>query len=289
MIEKKNRETAFDEGLLARTHQKIREYEAGNLEAPELPPYQYKNVWKKWIAVAAVLTGISLFCYWFIQSKANTPASWVSIDVLPGQQQKIVLPDNSIVYVNAGSHIEYPLSFTDSIREIRLDGEAFFEVTPNANQPFVVHSGALLTRVLGTSFNIRAYKNEGTQSVLVAIGKVQVNTNEKSLDILFPNRLLTYNIRSKDHAVTDQLAETMDWKQNRMAFDDISFKDLAADLGRRYGKTFVFVNPSLGNCHYRAVFNNLPVEKILTQLSLTNSFTYTVHADTILLKGKGCN
>lgn len=296
-------EPGYDNSLLQRTHQKIREYEAGKLEAPELPPYEpatgmpvytlpdyRKTGWKKWITAAAVLTGISLFSYWFFQGNQtnNTPLQWASIDVLPGQQRKIILPDSSIAYVNAGSHIEYPLAFTDSIREIRLSGEAFFDVTQNARQPFVVQSGSLRTRVLGTSFNVRAYKDEEIQSVLVATGKVQVNTNEKLSEILLPNHLLTYYVQQKTLAVTDQPHEAMDWQQNRMAFNDISFKDLTAELGRRYKKTFVFNNPAMKSCRYRAVFNDLPLEKILQQLSLTNGFSYTTQGDSIYLKGKGC-
>lgn len=296
-------EPEYDNRLLQLTYQKIRDYETGKLEAPELPPYEpttetlvytlpgnRKNGWRKWIAAAAVLTGIGLFSYWFLQNNQAThaPVQWASVDVLPGQQRKIILPDSSIVNVNAGSHIEYPLAFTDSIREVRLDGEAFFVVTQNTRQPFVVHSGTLRTRVLGTSFNVRAYRDEEVQNVLVATGKVQVSTNEKSLDILLPNHLLTYHVQEKAFAVTDQPYEAMDWQQNRMAFNDISFKDLAAELGRRYGKTFVFNDPVMKSCRYRAVFNDLPLDKILQQLSLTNGFTYTSKGDSIYLEGKGC-
>jgi ferric-dicitrate binding protein FerR (iron transport regulator) len=295
-------ERGFDSQLLQRTHQKIREYEAGERQAPELPPYEYaeetpvhilpgrKNGWKKWIAAAAVLTGISLFPYWFFQNNpATSPVKWASINVLPGMQQKIVLADSSIVYVNAGSYIEYPLAFTDSIREIRLNGEAFFEVAQDAGKPFIVQSGALRTRVLGTSFNVRAYNGDEMQSVWVATGKVQVSAGEKTLGVLQPDHLLTYHMREKNFTLTAQPHETMDWQQNRMAFNNIPFKDLAAELGRRYGKTLVFGDPSMQNCRYRAVFQDLPLEKILQQLSLTNGFRYTAKKDSIFLEGKGCD
>lgn len=296
-------EPGYNSSLLHRTHQKIRDYEAGKREVPSLPPFEpalntpvytlpanRKTGWKKWMAAAAVFAGISLYSYWFFQNNpiSHSPVQWASIDVLPGQQQKIILADSSIVYINAGSHLEYPLSFSDSIREIRLEGEAFFKVTKNASQPFVVHSGALHTRVLGTSFNVRAYKGEEIQSVLVATGKVQVNANGKGPDTLLPNHLLTYHVQEKTIAVTTQSYEAMDWQQNRMDFNDISFKDLAAELGRRYGKTLVFNNPEMKSCRYRAIFNDLPLEKILQQLSLTNGFSYTTKSDSIYLNGKGC-
>ncbi|MGN7721903.1 FecR domain-containing protein [Chitinophaga sp. 22620] len=293
-------EPGYDSQLLQRTHQKIREYEAGERQAPELPPYEHtketpvytlpgqRNGWKKWIA-AAVLTGISVCLYWFFQNNpATSPVKWASLDVLPGKQQKIILADSSVVYVNAGSHIEYPLAFTDSVREIRLNGEAFFEVAQDAGKPFIVQSGALRTRVLGTSFNVRAYSGEEMQSVWVATGKVQVNTAEKTLGVLLPDHLLTYHVQGKNFALSSQPHETMDWQQNRMAFNDIPFKDLAAELGRRYGKTLVFSDPSMQHCRYRAVFRDLPLEKILQQLSLTNGFRYTAKGDSIFLEGKGC-
>ena len=296
-------ELYFDMALLQRTYQKIKDHEAGNLEVPELPAYDPETAtpvytlqnnrgsgWRKWIAAAAVLTGISLLSYWLYQNNqtSNSPVQWASIDVLPGKQHKIILADSSIVYVNAGSHIEYPLSFQDSVREIRLSGEAFFEVTRNTHQPFIVHSGDLHTRVLGTSFNVRAYKEEETQTVSVATGRVQVSTNEKPLDILQPDHLLTYKVNGKTAMVTNQSFETMNWRKNRMAFKDISFKDLAAELGRRYGKTLVFQNPVLKNCRYRVIFNDLPFHKILQQLSLTNGFSYKAAGDSIFLQGKGC-
>jgi ferric-dicitrate binding protein FerR (iron transport regulator) len=296
-------EPAQDGSLLQRTHQKIIAYEAGQLEAPELPPYAHATTTpelmlpagreisiRKWMAVAAAVIGISLVAFWFFQGNktGDTPVQWASVDVPPGKQHKIILPDSSIVYVNAGSHMEYPLSFTDSIREIRLVGEAFFDVTPNASQPFVVESGALRTRVLGTSFNVRAYKNEATQSVLVATGKVQVYTKDKPLDIVLPDHLLTYQLHQQTASVTHQSYGEMNWMQNRMAFNDISFKDLAAELGRRYRKVFVFDNLGLENCRFRALFNNLPVEKILQQLKFTNEFNYINRGDSIYLEGKGC-
>ena len=288
--------------VLQRTHQKIAAFEAGQLEAPELHPQEQTTATPvhtlpehrmlnigKWMTAAAII-GISILAGWFFQKNGtgNTPVQWAAIDVLPGEQHKVILADSSIVYVNAGSHIEYPLSFTDSIREIRLDGEAFFDVTPNAGQPFVVNSGALHTRVLGTSFNVRAYKNEETQSVLVATGRVQVQAKGKSLNVLLPNQMLTYQVQQGIAGVTTQSYEAMNWMRNRMAFNDISFKDLSAELGRRYRKVFVFENAALENCRFRALFNNLPVEKILQQLKFTNEFTYTVIGDSIYLEGKGC-
>lgn len=293
----------LDDSLLQRTHRKIAAHAVGALEAPELPGYgtattapvyymPEPNVYKRrgWVSVAAVVAGISLIALWLFQyNKPGTAAAqWASVDVLPGKQHKIVLADSTIVYVNSGSHFEYPLSFTDTIREVRLKGEAFFEVAANASRPFIVNSGALRTRVLGTSFNVRAYDNEETQSVLVATGKVQVSTPEKSLDIVLPDHLLTYQLQQKTAAVTSQSYELTNWMQNRMAFNDISFKDLAAELGRRYHKTFLFENPELEACRFRALFNNLSIENILQQLKYTNGFSYTHKGDSIYLKGKGC-
>jgi ferric-dicitrate binding protein FerR (iron transport regulator) len=296
-------EPAYAGSLLQRTHQKIAAYEAGQLEAPELHtqeqtapapvytlPERQKAVSIKWMVATAAMIGLCLIGAWLLQhsNAGHPPVQWASADVPFGRQRKIILPDSSVIYVNAGSHIEYPLAFTDSIREIRLTGEAFFEVTPNTGKPFIVNSGALRTRVLGTSFNVRAYKNEEMQSVLVATGKVQVQAKDALPNILLPDQILTYHVQQQTADIAAQSYEAMNWRQNRMAFNDISFKDLSAELSRRYRKVFVFENPALEACRFRAIFNNLPADKILQQLQFTSHFNYTHKGDSIYLKGKGC-
>jgi len=298
-------EQGYDRGVFLRTIRKINDYEEGRLASPELPPYEGSvtetaheplfrrrriGAWKKWIAAAAALTGVFLISYWLLNGsgRAHKPVQWATIDVQPGRHERLVLPDSTVVIVNAGSHIEYPLSFTDSIREIHLDGEAFFEVTNNPEQPFIVTSGVLRTKVLGTSFNVRCYKEDETQTVLVATGKVQVNAAGHPPIQVLPDQLLTYRIKAGNSIITGQPHEEMNWQRNRMAFNDISFRDLAGELGRRYAKKLVFADPPLQHCRYRVSFNDLPLEKILQQLSLTNGFSYMFKGDSIYLKGKGC-
>ena len=110
-------------------------------------------------------------------AEAVTPAQLMALSVPRGQDYHLTLADGTQVWMNAESRLEFPDRFNGNTREVRLKGEAYFEVKKDAKRPFVVHTDYLTTRVLGTAFNVRAYSRRDASVTLVS-GRVQVNSGD---------------------------------------------------------------------------------------------------------------
>jgi transmembrane sensor len=110
-----------------------------------------------------------------------------------GSKSHIVLPDGTNVWLNADSKIIYPGNFQGETREVSLVGEAFFDVVKNVNKPFIIHTGTMDVKVLGTAFNVRSYPGEMTTEASLLRGLIEVTLNgtEKKKILLKPNEKLT--------------------------------------------------------------------------------------------------
>ena len=135
-----------------------------------------------WIGVAASLAlFIFAYTYFFTMelSRSSEPIELVTKTTSKGQKATITLPDGSVLKLNSESSITYPKQFNKNVREVSLNGEAFFEVAGNPKKPFIVSSEGLRTKVLGTSFNINAYKDFSEIAVTVVTGRVEVSGKDK--------------------------------------------------------------------------------------------------------------
>jgi ferric-dicitrate binding protein FerR (iron transport regulator) len=143
-------------------------------------PAKGKNKFIYWgMAACLLLLIISYagFNYWMDHQNASRVSNLPSVmekRTEYGQKLTVSLPDGSIVKLNAGSSISYPAEFSGNKREVRFSGEGFFEVAKDSSKPFIIESDGIFTKVLGTSFNLRSYSNEGKINVAVVTGKVEV-------------------------------------------------------------------------------------------------------------------
>eukprot|EP01132_Coremiostelium_polycephalum_P022666 gene22666-26912_t len=146
------------------------------------------RLYRPWLSTAASILLLSMVLLLWQRIKQSTEQISATAKAIKyaeaksgyGQVLKIVLADSSTVWLNSGSRLRYPEKFNGSSRELYLEGEAFFNVVHKKSQPFIVHSGALNTQVLGTSFNIKAYKNSAQLKVSVATGKVGIYADKVS-------------------------------------------------------------------------------------------------------------
>ena len=185
-------------------------------------------VWQnQWLRVAAILLLVfSLTLLWttFNQQPASTTPVAVQIiekATSAGQKTTFQFPDGSLVTLNAESHLSYPERFGRTTREVTLTGEAFFEVTENPSQPFIVSARGVNTQALGTSFNIRAYEGEPTIEVVLATGKVKVDfaKNQAQPAYLIPGEKIIADEHEQSlHKSEVNLAYALDWKDNVLHF-----------------------------------------------------------------------
>jgi transmembrane sensor len=191
-----------------------------------------------------------------------------------------LLPDQSSVFLGAGAMIRHPRQFNQQSREVTLSGEAFFDVIPDKERPFIVHTRTMLTKVLGTSFKIEAFDNYPL-TVSVATGKVSVSTvaNEKinkELAVLTPGYKVTYDeasgIHQKGNASTEDLLQ---WTEGDLIFDQQTLELVALKLEKRYGVQITFEKRDISRYKISGSFKREEdIQTILKILSVIGKFDY---------------
>ena len=216
------------------------------------------------------------------QALANTLQS---IEVPLGSRTRIVLQDGTTVWLNAGSKLSYNGLFLRNNREIMLEGEGYFEVTPRSDLPFIVNTEAINVKVLGTKFNIKANSDESDVSVALAEGSV--NFINKSMPasslILKPKQLAVYNKESKKTNVSniDPSMANM-WITGSHFFNEQSLAEITQILGKVFDVKFVFRNQSKKELTFYADFReNETLSDILQVLSSSKKFSYKKKGDII--------
>ena len=178
-----------------------------------------------------------------------------------GQKFSLSLPDGSTIILNADSKLKYPAGFGKNLREVYLNGEAYFNVRHDPSKPFVVHSGTLSTTVLGTKFNVSAFQNEKNIAVSLVEGSVKVSKEVsgtvENIVMLQPEQQLLYN-KEKMISTVEQfnIQETVGWKENVLIFRKEPFKNVLIKLERAYGIKFELTDKSFGNRKITANFKN---------------------------------
>jgi len=208
-----------------------------------------------------------------------------------GSLSKVVLPDKTCVWLNAGSSLRYAQVFGDKKREVYLKGEAYFKVTKDASRPFYVHSEKLTVRVLGTTFNMRAYTNESVVKVDLIEGKVNVeasNGKESKHLVLHPNEQAEFNKETCQLVKNDINAEkTSLWITGKLCFIDDSFESIAVILERKYDVRVINESGKLRNERFSGSFDvNCSIDEILTDIDVDHKYAWTRLRNVITIRDK---
>ena len=174
-------------------------------------------------------------------AEAVTPAQLMALSVPRGQDYHLTLADGTQVWLNAESRLEFPDRFNGNTREVRLKGEAYFEVKKDAKRPFIVHTDYLTTRVLGTSFDVRAYSRKDASVTLVS-GRVQVKTGDLA-QVLSPGEQAALKGSQLAVIPVDTYPITQ-WKEGFFYFDNQSLFVIMQELARWYGVNVSFDDTS---------------------------------------------
>lgn len=220
----------------------------------------------------ALSAGFSL-AYLFIEHKTpKTEVVWFEMQVSRGEKSHLLLPDGSKVWVNSESKISYPSNFMDGSREIKLTGEAYFEVAKSKNEPFIVKTNDYSIRVMGTKFNVMAYPDFGRTETSLIEGKIEIQKGVQSIPVA-PGETFTYsdNQFSITKKNTHQVAM---WKDHVFDFDKISFRELITRLERWYDVEIEIKNSELNGIVYSGIFKN---EETIWQVLNTFQLTLPIH------------
>lgn len=215
------------------------------------------------IAAAVIVLSLGFFINSYINTK-----DLITVTSDSTATKQIILPDNSIVYLNKNTEISYSKFFEERI--IKLDGEAFFEVKKRSGSSFIVETEKTNIKVLGTSFNVKAISNGNNTKLSVLTGKVQFTTNKSNKKaIVTPSQQATYNnLSSEISKIELKNNNFLSWKTGNLSFNNESFKNVIKTLSENYDIKFNITDKKLYDLQLTCEFNNQTIEEILEEMEI---------------------
>jgi ferric-dicitrate binding protein FerR (iron transport regulator) len=279
--------------------------------APLAPLRRLMNRWT--MAAASILVLFMGGVYYFRSSKhavANRHSP-VMIAAARGTRRYMKLPDGSQVWLNAGSRIILSDGFVAGKRELTLEGEAYLDVKHDEMRPFIVHSGKVEVRVLGTALNIRAYPGDSTVETTLIDGKVEIGMtgDPGSAVFLHPNEKLIIStglaeassLKRADGPTkqlpvaplagfvrrpvvpdrTDGTITETSWVENKLVFRQQTIAALAGQLERWYNVKILFTSKRYQQDTISGTFPNVPINDVMDALKITTGLHYRLDRDTV--------
>ena len=286
------------------------------------PPRKVVSL-RRWLSIAAITIGVAgsaLIVYQFAGGKANDHPDMIAdgkplseVVARAGSRSKLMLPDSSVVWLNADSRISYHDNFNTNKREVNLEGEAFFDVRHDAQRPFIVHTSGIDIKVLGTAFNVKSYASDETIEATLLRGSIEVvrkNDPNAPKVILRPHEKLVFNKRelsSSDIAPSqptgstslqeptisvtmlpknkpDSIIKETSWLYNKLNFYGDSFEELAAKMERWYDVKITINNERLKRYRLKGSFETETLREALEALRIITPFEYTMEGREIVIK-----
>lgn len=256
-------------------------------------------------SIAALLVFLVAAFIWFDGSKKNTLApvekKYSEVSSPIGSKTKLVLPDSTIVWLNAGSKLTYNEQFGITNRNTILAGEAFFDVK-HSTMPFIIHANEIQIKVLGTAFNVRAYPDEKTTETSLIRGRVEITLDKKPgrQFVLEPNeKLIVANdpeeirtkIQNRDPLVvlkgltriSDSIVVETSWVHNELVFQDERFDAVAAKMEKWYGVAIGFKDEKLAGERLSGTFTSETINEALNALQYSTKFHYSIKGNLITI------
>lgn len=220
----------------------------------------------RYAAIFMVLIAVPALLYIFSQNQPAAPLVYTTVAADYGQISKAILPDSSVVWVNSGSSIKYNNQFSASNRNIELEGEAFFEVTRNADLPMIVTNSDLKVKVLGTEFSVSAYPEEPNIHVILEKGKVELTSasNTRFRQEMKPGEMATFSKIKKELALTAvNTSLYTSWKDGLINIYNLPLSELVIKLEKRFNQKFL-VDEQIKDVPYTFTIKNEDLSSVLS-------------------------
>lgn len=276
--------------------------EEQDLDAEEMPPAQmprishFRRYSKRYIAGLVNVAAISLI---FLLPRLNSGDSlYNKINTERGAKTTVHLPDGSVVTLNSGSRLSYNKDFGVKNREIKLEGEAFFDVVKSPGMPMIVSTGGVEVRVLGTTFNVKAYPEDSVVEASLFTGTIQLITEKdpERVIMLRPREKVTisqqHDVAAVPTTIREKRAETVSlqqvmfnradssfdetaWLKNKLVFKSARFRDVANELQRKFNTDIHFNDTIFQDIRITGTFSDESIYEIILALQQTIPFQYT--------------
>lgn len=236
----------------------------------------------RWAQRIAALLFIPLFCTMLYRHFLEKTTENIELRTSPGMVATAILPDGSKVWLNADSRLTYPSEFTSERREVDLEGEAYFSIRKHRNRPFIVHTSAgTKVEVLGTEFNLEAYRKDEMINATLVSGSVRFtypsDDHGEASVMLKPNESVRYNKTTKRVTFKTMRPETqIAWKDGLVIFRNTPFKDALRILEKRFNAQFDVKNQKLYEHSYTGRFDTQQLPLILEHFRLSSGIRYRI-------------
>lgn len=225
--------------------------------------------------------------------------SWIYLTRMAGMEKvvagnepvEMIFEDGTEVIVNRHSSLKYSRKFSQQERKVYLSGEAWFNVARDTTKPFVIDAGAALVEVLGTSFNVNAYKERSTVEITVESGMVALSAkqDQKDLIIMKAGSSGIYNKTERElKLIPVSDPNSISWRTRELFFEGSTLREVAELVNSVYGVNIVIMNQELASCPITVTFRDQTIEALLNVLEITMDLNISHVGDEIRLDGEGC-
>jgi transmembrane sensor len=256
------------------------------VDISEQKPVKKLNWVSNFLKIAAVL--VLLSGLWFVFAKqSTTPQNEVLTFQSGNKTVEKTLPDGTKITLSKNSTISYPANFNGTNREVNLEGEGFFDVHHDNAHPFIIHTQGTDVKVLGTSFNVRAYNAQ--VQVVVKTGRVQFSKNNSR--VILEKGQKAEILANADTIVKSEVSEDKNITQENtqsFVFEQKSLAAVVEILSQKYDRQIILSQDKIKNCKLTASFEEENLENIITVIAETFNLKIQNQGDTIILSGEGC-
>ncbi|WP_215222745.1 FecR family protein [Echinicola shivajiensis] len=246
-----------------------------------------RKIYTGWIKniAAAILVGACLILSYNIinipEKVEEVKPELVTKSNPSGRKSIISLSDGTTIHLNSESSLTFPKTFGDSIREVELQGEAFFDVAEDKEKPFIIHSKDVQIKVLGTSFNVN--QSEKLEVALVT-GKVAIEDDLGNKIMLAPKEMLTMEEKGTFNKSIFDPMKVIGWKDKYLVFKKDSWEDVKKKIEKWYGMKIYGGDIFPKEWSYTGIYHQETIERVMEGIGITSNFNYEIKGNTITIK-----
>jgi transmembrane sensor len=252
-----------------------------------IPLHSQKTNRTTWIFRAAAILIFGFFATWFIVNSAKHEDLLVVETTT--ELKTIRLPDGTKVTLNKNSKLSYPNQFSDTERRVELTGEAFFNVSKNPNQAFIIKNESFNIKVIGTSFNVLSSLEKNKAIVTVVTGTVAFMAKKGESILLVKDEVGVLNLSNQQLSKSINLDENfLAWQTKKIVFNNTSLLEVVKTLEAYFSIQVKLKNKSLATCKFTGSFENPKLTDVLNVLEKTLNLKIDIKSQQVEFDGKGC-
>ena len=244
-----------------------------------------KNTFKQYLIrleriAAILLIPVLMICAWQFYQGSMRKSSMLSFTANPGMTAKVKLPDGSVVMLNSNSTLSYPAEFDGKQREVKLLGEAYFEVSKDPKHPFIVNTPYQASiKVYGTKFNVEAYAKDSMLTASLKEGSIALSylgkDGKMKEQMLLPGQSVSYRDDELPMLMTDNIVDiNTAWTQGKIIFRNTPLKEVIHELEKTYNVKFLVRNPKVYANRFTGTLDGQHLDRILYVLTQTSDMRF---------------